>query len=49
MGILDSFCETGLKLSAFIRDTFRIRFDHRLTLWNYVVLPAAQAEFSEVI
>jgi hypothetical protein len=47
--ILDSFYETGLKLPAFIRDTFRIRFDHLLPLWNYAVRPAADQEYWEVI
>lgn len=45
--ILDHFYETGLKLPNFIRESLRIRFDRLLPLWNYVVVPTADAEYWE--
>lgn len=47
--VLDRFYETGLKLPNFIRDVLRIRFDHLLRLWNYIVRPNHNAEYRDVV
>jgi hypothetical protein len=47
--ILDRFYETGQKLPDVVRQTLRLRFDHLLPLWNYVLLPTPGEVYWEVI